>query len=265
MEPEDFLKRAKNPDNIPGIYNYCDRWCERCPFTSRCLNRELSSEREKELAKFDVSNKEYWDGIGKIFEDTLKLIFHVAEKQGIDLTKIAEDENSADVQKGKDAHEVAKNHLVAVTANQYTKLTDTFFKENRVAFQRKEDELNQQLQLGVNEQVVHKLAAEIKDLLEIIDWYTPQIWVKLMRALTGKIEGEEWADEHGFQRDSDGSAKVALIGIDRSLAAWGKLHDMFPEKSDEIISFLLHLDKLRKSVEQEFPHARAFKRPGFDD
>ncbi len=21
---------------IPGIHNYCDRWCERCPFSSRC-------------------------------------------------------------------------------------------------------------------------------------------------------------------------------------------------------------------------------------
>jgi len=21
---------------IPGVYNYCDRWCERCPFASRC-------------------------------------------------------------------------------------------------------------------------------------------------------------------------------------------------------------------------------------
>ena len=21
-----------NPEHIPGIYNYCDKWCERCPF-----------------------------------------------------------------------------------------------------------------------------------------------------------------------------------------------------------------------------------------
>ncbi|MCB0550950.1 MAG: hypothetical protein KDD19_25495 [Phaeodactylibacter sp.] len=35
--------------NIPGIYNYCDRWCERCSFTSRCLlyaqEQELTEER----------------------------------------------------------------------------------------------------------------------------------------------------------------------------------------------------------------------------
>ena len=36
---KDWIKgMAKNPDFIPGIYNYCDRWCERCAFTARCMN-----------------------------------------------------------------------------------------------------------------------------------------------------------------------------------------------------------------------------------
>ncbi|HET6989713.1 MAG TPA: hypothetical protein VFJ43_00240, partial [Bacteroidia bacterium] len=74
MEPEEILAKAKNPDNIPGIYNYCDRWCERCTFTSRCLNRELSNERERNLENLDVVNAEYWEVIGKSFEDTFKLI-----------------------------------------------------------------------------------------------------------------------------------------------------------------------------------------------
>jgi hypothetical protein len=37
MDKNDFLKLAADPKYIPGICNYCDRWCERCPFTSRCL------------------------------------------------------------------------------------------------------------------------------------------------------------------------------------------------------------------------------------
>ena len=27
---------TRDPRSISGIYNYCDRWCERCPMTSRC-------------------------------------------------------------------------------------------------------------------------------------------------------------------------------------------------------------------------------------
>ena len=28
---------AGDPQFISGVYNYCDRWCERCPLTSRCF------------------------------------------------------------------------------------------------------------------------------------------------------------------------------------------------------------------------------------
>lgn len=37
MNKKDILKMAEDPRFIPGIYNYCDRWCERCPFTMRCM------------------------------------------------------------------------------------------------------------------------------------------------------------------------------------------------------------------------------------
>jgi hypothetical protein len=69
----------------------------------------------------------------------------------------------------------------------------------------------------------------------------------------------------GFPRDSDGSEKVALIAMDRSLAAWGELYHHFPESQDEILDLLVHLDRLRRRTEQEFPAAREFVRPGFDE
>ena len=37
MQRRSLTELASNPDLISGIYNYCDRWCERCPLTSRCL------------------------------------------------------------------------------------------------------------------------------------------------------------------------------------------------------------------------------------
>ncbi len=43
---EDFLTNYPNFENfIPGIYNYCDRWCERCPFTDRCMNYAMEKRR----------------------------------------------------------------------------------------------------------------------------------------------------------------------------------------------------------------------------
>jgi hypothetical protein len=69
----------------------------------------------------------------------------------------------------------------------------------------------------------------------------------------------------GTARDSSGSAKVALIAVERSLAAWVALREMFPEETDSILEILVHLDRLRRSLKKRFPRAKSFKRPGFDD
>src|SRR5918994_2126961 len=31
------IEMVHDTNNIIGIFNYCDRWCERCTFTDRCL------------------------------------------------------------------------------------------------------------------------------------------------------------------------------------------------------------------------------------
>ena len=37
MRRRTLTELARNPNLISGVYNYCDRWCERCPLSSRCL------------------------------------------------------------------------------------------------------------------------------------------------------------------------------------------------------------------------------------
>ena len=68
-----------------------------------------------------------------------------------------------------------------------------------------------------------------------------------------------------YPKDSDGSAKVALIGLDRSIAAWGAVRSHFPKEEDSIFELLIGLGRLRSKVEEVFPNARSFVRLGFDD
>jgi hypothetical protein len=99
---------------------------------------------------------------------------------------------------------------------------------------------------------------------EVIQWYQHQIGVKLRRAIeSARSEEEEGAD--GYPKDSDGSAKVALIGIDRSTVAWKRLHSSFSEQEQMISNFIESLEHARRSVESQFPQARVFQRPGFDE
>ena len=107
----------------------------------------------------------------------------------------------------------------------------------------------------------------LNDAIEVVQWYKHQIYIKLMRAITGLMEDEKEVLEEPVQypKNSDGSAKVALIGMDRSLAAWDIISHYFPSShSHEISAILAHLESLRRHTERFFPDARRFMRPGFD-
>jgi hypothetical protein len=118
--------------------------------------------------------------------------------------------------------------------------------------------------MGLPRSETEKKVDNLTDIVEVIRWYQFQIYVKIMRAVTGKLEDFDTPND-GYPKDSDGSAKVALIGIDRSVAAWGKILTVFPEHEDDFYKILLHLEQLRRQTETEFPDARNFIRPGFDE
>ena len=86
-------------------------------------------------------------------------------------------------------------------------------------------------------------------------------WPRNFRALIPRDNYE--ADE--IQTDSNGSAKIALIAVDRLIAAWSILMEKMTDHEDEILKFLISLADIRKQTELTFPMARKFVRPGFDD
>jgi hypothetical protein len=109
-------------------------------------------------------------------------------------------------------------------------------------------------------------AKEIIEAVEVIRWYHFFIAAKTIRAVSGLVDMQEDGDmEDVAQSDANGSAKIALIAIDRSLSAWSRLREHFPDQGDEMLDFLVELDRLRRELEKTFPTARDFKRPGFDD
>ena len=102
-----------------------------------------------------------------------------------------------------------------------------------------------------------------EEALEVIGWYQVFLPPKLARALSGRQE-EDYPGLADLPRDSDGSAKIALIAMDRSLGAWGELSRQLPGQQEAIGKMVAWLSRMRSITEKEFPLARAFERPGFD-
>ena len=262
MNKEEIKKLVKNKNFISGIYNYCDRWCERCAFTSRCMNFAMTREYSDDPEASDISNEKFWQSLSEIFKVTREMLEESAEEMGIDLDSIDFEEASRD-ETIKD--KIVENHICCKTAKKYYEMVDAFFESEYIPSLHlvdKSDGENSPEEL----QKIDKLdgPATLDELVEIIYWYHHFIYVKLMRSVRGTLgDPSEILEE--FPKDSDGSAKVALIAIDRSMAAWGHMHNYFSSHRDQILSIIKHLDGLHKRVENVFPEARNFVRPGFDE
>lgn len=257
METEDLINLADDPNLISGIYNYCDRWCERCPFSSRCLVYLTEKEDEDaDPATRDITNAAFWNKLASIFQQTQEMITAWAEEQGVDLSPEAIAEASA---QNDFERKEAEDHPLSKEAEDYAAGVQEWFDKASIEPELISDTGPDLEKEDTNDEF---------DAAEVISWYQFFITAKIRRGLMSRVHEEEYEkvlEEDTSWRDSDGSIKVALIAIDRSISAWKLMADVRGETEDSIRQFILQLEKLRISTEREFPNARDFVRPGFDE
>jgi hypothetical protein len=246
---------------ISGIHNYCDRWCERCFFTSRCAVYAQEADSDKEL---DIKNKAFWERLSENFSKAKKLLEEAAEKNGIDLNTLQE-ELEAGQKERQEIKEKSYNHPISKLSLEYSKMSQRWL-DTQPGMIEKLTELKEKLELDLESQQQAKDETNaIRDCLAVIQWYQTFIHVKIVRALIGKSTTFPDDEDENFPRDSDGSAKIGLIAIDRSMQAWHKLYELMPDQEDDFLKILSLLERIKGMSEREFPNAKEFKRPGFDD
>ncbi len=248
MNRDQLEKLAADERFIPGIYNYCDRWCERCPQTSHCLNFTLSESEFSDPEMKDVRNEAFWRKLSEIFTETLELLRETGKKWGIELENL---DSGSDTERRRLNDEAVEAHVICRSAKGYSMMVEDWFRERERFF------------FGMAAFTKEGVGAE--EAFEVIRWYQYFISAKIARAIRGKIEEEEEESYEEFASDADGSAKIALIAIDRSIGAWAVIfrhNQLYAESVFEIISFL---GLLRQAVEETFPRARSFILRGFDD
>ena len=262
-------KLARNPRFVSGIYNYCDRWCERCPVTSKCMlfaqeNMERADDADDSR---DLHNEKFWRKIAKNFAVTRRMILNDMKKRGIDPAEFDSPEFDKEMEEREKRRRRVTTLDIPKTARRYAKWVDNWFTSHKELFDEKTEQLKSQALMDIEGDDPEAQAAEIGDAIEIVRFYQHQIFVKMSRSLSGledavNEDDEDWRS--AAQSDADGSAKVALIGIDRSIAAWARLREHFSSDKDEILDTLVTLDRLRRKIEKVLPGARTFFRPGLD-
>ena len=247
-------------DLIPGIYNHCDTWCERCPFTSQCRSYQIQAEAGL------IRPADAGSDIVQQLTDALTLT-----KQYIDrLTRTQEPAGSNApgntqmqlLEESAVRRDAPRHHPVTELSNQYLRQTGLWLKEERHLLKQTGQQQLREVELGLRtEQEVMPMLHTLKDAWELIQWYRTLIPVKILSALRSLTDPTDDARLAAYHL---GKAKLVLVSIDRSLLAWQIILQFYPEKTDDLLDLLALLSRLRREMETLFPDARAFQRPGLD-
>ncbi|MDR0795995.1 MAG: hypothetical protein LBE79_08110 [Tannerella sp.] len=234
-----LTEAANNPQTIHGIFNWCDRWCERCSHTGRCTIYEASSHLPFH------SPEDLFKSLSITFEATMDMVKEEAEKHGLDFESLRDSDIESEYDREKN---LVRNDAGVSLAKQYGKQVKHWLD----SLQRK-DYISMEIRLQ---------DPMLADCLEVIQWYQYQFEVKFTRALMAQKEEEK---EQLNPYDSLGNAKLLLVSMERNMGAWGYIYQKIKEDEDEILDILICLQRLYIKIEQSFPEAKAFIRPGIDE
>jgi len=221
---------------IVGIYNFCDRWCETCAFTSRC---RLFADVAEIEAKCDPNLKDVVDA-PPLPQDVPPPPPKWMQELIDEMNQAADDPAAAEAYDRQRRKPPPEHLLIEGRADDY--------------FTRAHTWLRARDSIAVNDP---------SDPCAVINWFHTQILVKIHRALYGLAEDDP--RERDWPPDHDGSAKIALLGIDRSHAAWLTLVERRLATDADVAPFVADLVWLGDHLERVFPNARGFVRPGLDE
>ena len=239
------MRNSPNDDDfISGIYNYCDRWCERCEFTSRC--RVYADERESEEDDDPSDMDAVVAKLKTVFAEAKEMLLEKAEELGIDPYAMSDEEFA----------EIRARQKQFVDSDELARLAEKYWRSAREI-------------LEMNAAWLAELETEdniAADVMAVISWYLFFISVKINRGLQGLLDDDGFEDPNQIkdpQSDSNGAIKICIIAIERSILAWTYLADA--DRYGKIPPLIELLEKIKGLLEVRFPLARDFIRPGFDE
>lgn len=227
---------------IIGVYNYCNRWCERCGLATRChVYVDVELERQ---------------GIGASWPPFLA---PGARSLGaVALTDLSGESAAGGCGEAKPEPGEAEESPSVVPPPSLPRLTGA-----AETLDRRSRALGYRL-LDWPVPVAAPAAPEVAGAIRIIGHYAVFLGPKVHRAMIGQADQDE-DEARDPQNDANGSAKAALLALDELEAAWLRIAEAKLVGLMESQPVFAELAWIKTELERLFPHARAFVRPGFDE
>lgn len=184
--------------------------------------------------------------MSNIFADAKAMIIEKAEELGIDPTPISDEE----------LNEIQARHDDFLRSDELTALAEQYARDADPV-------------LGSRNEWLSSAPADSEtqeEVIAVLYWYLFFIAAKIERGVHGLLDVDGFEDPDQLrdpQSDANGSIKVALIAIERSILAWTYLLD--ESNADRLRPIIRLLENIKSRTEEKFPRARDFIRPGFDE
>ena len=276
------MRNIHEPDAqgfIPGVFNYCDRRCERCMFVRQCrvgaVDQDDLSEDNEKVADENVET----------YEDRLRRVLERpddnddaggpgsdddgpfdAEMFGGD-EEVDEEEMAEYERKNNARDELLKAHPLTALCMVYTDMVEEWMDPRMDAMNARGVAMHRQQQLQMDPALRTGDVLVLEETVDEVMWFQYMLYVKSQRALLGKIEDEEEGESYGndqLQSDWNGTAKLTLHICDRCIAAWGTIAELMPEEAATVAPIIAHLQRCAAALRKLFPDAHKFIRAGFD-
>ncbi len=239
---------------ISGIYNYCDRWCQKCDFSDRC---EIYFEERKHYNALE-NKDDFLAIVSQNLNKVKEMLIQMAQERGIDLDDLDDEAYVKHQQKNKEA----RTHDLSQNAMDYANQTQNWFQENDHLEVYKQGFENS-IELGIDLDESDRALRLMDEASNIIKWYLYQIHIKLSSAIRNYPHDPQFEDE--VQNMHHSSAKIAMIGIESSMKAWHTLLELLGDEEDFILHIIIQLQHLKTRIHKKFPLLKTYKRPFFED
>lgn len=256
---------------IPGIFNYCDYWCERCAFTRRCRNYQMGRALKRKAREpddagdQDATNAAFWAELAEQVREVS--IFGKPDDWGSEAETDSIPAPDPEWMAREETRRTAvRQHPLVRRAFEYMQRAKQWLDTSDADLKAVARDLLETACSPVPNQA-EETARDIGDMIDIVAWYHTLIPPKLSRAIDGLLEQDEPDGEFAEivaetrLQDANGSGRIVLLAIERSIAAWMRLREILPAHEDAILDMLVLLDRLRAGIHLALPGARAFRLP----
>jgi len=255
-------------ENISGIYNYCDRWCEKCSYTNRCLLFKREAEMQiRHILKEEKPND--LEVVAKDVSDNLEEVMDLFNQKADDTDFLDYDEDDDYEEEDDDDDEDFDKFLEEQeresdeqnkSFNPLIHLSEEMFKELETYYNVVKKNYPKEVGKYDTENPL------IKN-LQILSGYIPQISVKIHMCFWGKKQTAKAKSKLSKEIEEgmlNVSSRIAYVGIQNCLAVLNEILAKSKELENETRLFLFTLKMIKKMFVEEFPKGQTYKRPYFD-